>query len=138
MNVEFEISYLHSMASKEKKGVKLDPEIAKSAQALSSDDEEANEDLSLKLVEKHLLRRAVRLGEDDGDAVVRDESKNDCALGPSSSFKLESEVVVSGPSGASGEAVEDGTSNKKRVKVRKKKKKIEKVETGVQSVSFFL
>ncbi|XP_021678263.2 protein AIR1 [Hevea brasiliensis] len=103
----------------------------------SGDDEEANEDLSLRIVEKSLLMRAAKLVPNDNDAVVLCDDDN--------LAKNDSGVVgVSGGDGGSGErkvlelassssmeveaAVKDPTSVKKR-----KKKKIQKMETENQS-----
>ncbi|KAJ0014438.1 hypothetical protein Pint_20794 [Pistacia integerrima] len=52
---------------------------SKEVAAVSWDDEEANEDLSLKIVEKHLLMRAAKLVQNDADDnndVVLDDEKN--------------------------------------------------------------
>ncbi|CAN1831842.1 Cellular nucleic acid-binding protein homolog [Linum perenne] len=88
------------------------------------DDLEANEDLSLKIVEKSILKRSGKL-EDDDNAVVNlcdDANSEDVAGGvtKSSSSSMETEVIVEGP---------DGVTKKKR-----KKKKVSRIEGGEQSV----
>lgn len=119
--------------------VKLDPDEKKKKSKVgalvSSDDEEANEDLSLKIVEKHLLMHAAKLvqndDDDDNNDVVLDGQKVDL----SSSSLLESEIVTAGSSRINDETViDDKKSDNKRIKVKKKKKKIEKMENGGQSV----
>ncbi|KAK3205533.1 hypothetical protein Dsin_019579 [Dipteronia sinensis] len=105
----------------------------KSVIEASSDDDDANEDLSLKIVEKHLLMRAARLAQNDAD-IVFCENKNDSVVDLSSSSLLESVVVVAGGSSGSNDdaTIGDVKSNKKKNK--RKKKKIEKTQLGDRSV----
>ena len=106
----------------------------------NDDDEAANEDLSLKIVEKALLMRAAKLvpdaaAADGGDAGVLNGTQGaiDGGGNGSSSSVLEGEVVES-PSGS-------GRIVKKKIvkKIVKKKivKKVKKMEVQDQSVSFF-
>ena len=109
---------------------------------LSSDDDEdeaANEDLSLKIVEKALLMHVAKLVpdaavDDDGDASVLNGTQGviDGSGNGSSSSVLEGEVVES-PSGSGRKVIVPFGSNKKIVK----KKKIKKMEVQDQSVSFY-
>ena len=99
----------------------------------SSDDEEANEDLSLKIVEKALLMR--KLAQKDvvsgGDGVGASSSQQD-------------EVVVARYDGVLDRTrgvvdVSDSEEQKseRKKKSRSKKKKVKKVESEDQSVSIF-
>ncbi|XP_031251665.1 zinc finger CCHC domain-containing protein 7-like [Pistacia vera] len=134
-NGQLENSYLRGLKQKEKSDPDEEEKKSKEVTAVSSDDEEANEDLSLKIVEKHLLMRAAKLvqndGDDDNDVILYDEKKVDL----SSSSVLEPGVVTAGPSRTNDKTViEDVKSDNKRTRVRKKKKKIEMMEIGDQSV----
>uniref|UniRef100_A0A2N9HD42 CCHC-type domain-containing protein n=1 Tax=Fagus sylvatica TaxID=28930 RepID=A0A2N9HD42_FAGSY len=136
------------MGKREKRKAKLDFEeeeeggagkSANSVVLLSDDDgdNEANEDLSLKIVEKSLLMRAAKLVPDDDDVSNESlgriggggSSSGVVVVSSSSSFALEEEEeeVVEIPSGSH--------VNEKLVKrERKKKKKLKKIEIGDQSV----
>ncbi|KAF5751672.1 zinc finger CCHC domain-containing protein 7-like [Tripterygium wilfordii] len=90
------------------------------------DDAEANEDLSLRIVEKAILIRATRSNGDadvDGDSIAAD-------LFPSSSRVAEAVIVDTSGTGSGSEAVVD-----LKPKKRKKTKKSGKIEAGEQSVS---
>lgn len=89
----------------------------------SSDDEEANEDLSLKIVEKALLVKAARFSE--GFHAVSDDPGVVSVVGLASSSRGGSDVA--GTSGGREETDLDWES-KKIVKRKKKKTKIEKVK----------
>ncbi|KAH1031817.1 hypothetical protein J1N35_043991 [Gossypium stocksii] len=88
----------------------------------SSDDEEANEDLSLKIVEKALLVKATRFSE--GYHGVSDDPGIVSVVGLASSSRGGSDVA--GTSGGREEADLD-LESKKIVKKKKKKTKTEKV-----------
>ncbi|OMO96523.1 hypothetical protein COLO4_15223 [Corchorus olitorius] len=91
---------------------------------LSSDDDEANEDLSLKIVEKALLMKAAKLNEskesasDDGDVVP--------VVNLASLSSPEAEIYVAGTSGVGDEVADLDLKSKKVVKRKKKKTKVEK------------
>ncbi|KAK8532204.1 hypothetical protein V6N13_131539 [Hibiscus sabdariffa] len=89
----------------------------------SSDDEEANEDLSLKIVEKALLVKAARFGEGNHGA-SEDRGVSSVADLASSSSRGASDVA--GTSGG-GEEADLDLKSKKTVKRKKKKTKVEKV-----------
>lgn len=90
---------------------------------ISSDDEEANEDLSLKVVEKALLKRAFMLAENQ--STVFDDfrvGRGDVVDLPSSSSQARKAVLAS----TSDSGVDASTDVKSR-KVKKMKMKTEKV-----------
>ncbi|XP_022742379.1 protein AIR2-like isoform X2 [Durio zibethinus] len=88
----------------------------------SSDDEEANEDLSLKIIEKALLVKAARLNE--GNDSVSDDQEVVSVVDLSSSSSHDG-VDVARTSGG-GEDTDLDLKSKKIVKREKKKTKIEK------------
>ncbi|KDP42945.1 hypothetical protein JCGZ_23887 [Jatropha curcas] len=109
--------------------------------AVSSDDDyEANEDLSLKIVEKALLKREAKLAQNDNHCVVvLDDDDDDVPKNGSG------DVVVSGGGSSDGKVVEFSSSSPSQeaevavkdplsVKKRKRKKKNQNIETGEQSV----
>lgn len=108
---------------------------SKSANSASSDDDEANEDLSLKIVEKALLLRSGKLVAVADDN--KDGSREQCGTG---------DVAGVGDAGAgtSGASADDVTAasevrelgSKKTVK--KRKRKVKKLGTGEHDVSIFL
>ncbi|EOY10094.1 PREDICTED: protein AIR1 [Theobroma cacao] len=91
----------------------------------SSDDEEANEDLSLKIVEKALLVKAAKLNERN-DAVSGDRDVLS-VVDLTSSSSEEGEADVAGTSGVAEEADFDLKVNKTVTIKKKKKTKSEKV-----------
>lgn len=104
----------------------------------SSDDDEANEDLTLKLVEKALLMRAAKLVSDNDGSVELNRCSGLLDLPPSSSSQevefvegpariADSEVVVASENG--------GLLKKKRIVKRVKKKKTSKMEIEDLTVS---
>ncbi|KAJ6897141.1 LOW QUALITY PROTEIN: zinc knuckle family protein [Populus alba x Populus x berolinensis] len=108
------------MAKKEKRKAKIkvieeeEEKPKKFVAEVSSDDEEANEDLSLKIVEKSLLMRAARLAENGNGFVVLDDGGGDRdggAVEVESTASLEAESASAGSRG---------------VKKRKKRKNVEK------------
>ncbi|XP_015873253.3 uncharacterized protein LOC107410354 [Ziziphus jujuba] len=102
------------------------------AESSSDDNDEANEDLTLKLVEKALLMRAAKLvADNDGGSVEPERSSGLLDLLPSSSSQ---EVqFVEGPARLAGREVVIASENgvvekKKKIIKRVKKKKTSKVE----------
>ena len=91
---------------------------------ISSDDEEANQDLSLKIIEKALSVEAARLNERN-DTVLDDRDVVSVVDLASSSSQGGSDVA--GTSGG-GEEADLDLKSKKIVKRKKKKTKIEKVK----------
>ncbi|KAL5763626.1 hypothetical protein ACOSQ2_016220 [Xanthoceras sorbifolium] len=128
------------MASRQKQIEKIDSkrfddgeeEKLKSVTEVSTDDEEANEDLSLKIVEKHLSMRAAKLSQNDEHDVDFYDNMIDGVVDLSSLPLMESEVVVAaGHIGSNDDAIfGDVKSDKKR---SRKKKKVEKTQLGDQS-----
>ncbi|KAJ6906626.1 zinc knuckle family protein [Populus alba x Populus x berolinensis] len=107
------------MAKKEKRRAKIkvieeEEKPKKFVAEVSSDDEEANEDLSLKIVEKSLLMRAARLAENGNGFVVLDGGgggRDGGAVEIESTLSMEAESASAGSRG---------------VKKRKKRKNVEK------------
>jgi len=118
------------MAKKEKRKAKIkvieeeeEEKPKKFVAEVSSDDEEANEDLSLKIVEKSLLMRASRLAENGNGFVVLDDGggRDGGAVEIESTSSMEAESASAGSRG---------------VKKRKKRKNVEKkMEVSVSLVS---
>lgn len=111
------------------------------AESSSDDNDEANEDLTLKLVEKALLMRAAKLvADNDGGSVEPERSSGLLDLLPSSSSQ---EVqFVEGPARLAGREVVIASENgvvekKKKIIKRVKKKKTSKVEIEDTTVSVF-
>ena len=98
--------------------------------ASSSDDEEANEDLSLKIVEKSLLMRAARLVPDK-DVSVEPDGVDMVVKVPSSQ---EPEVTAPLAVVAGAEVVKSASDKKKKL-IKKVKKKVKKMETENENVS---
>lgn len=124
------------MARREKRKGKFDAEDGEGNNdvvILSSDDEEANEDLSLKIVEKALLKRAVKRDQKVGS--VFEDSNGSSIVDLCSSSSQETDDYLAGPDGVSSEAV---AVVREKNKVRKKKMKKVEVEIGENSVSIRL
>lgn len=118
------------MAKKEKRKAKIkvieeeEEKPKKFVAEVSSDDEEANEDLSLKIVEKSLLMRAARLAENGNGFVVLDDDGGDRDGG---AVEIESTASMEAESASAGS---------RGVKKRKKRKNVEKkMEVSVSLVS---
>ncbi|XP_021892639.1 zinc finger CCHC domain-containing protein 7-like isoform X2 [Carica papaya] len=119
------------MARREKRKGKFDAEDGEGNNdvvILSSDDEEANEDLSLKIVEKALLKRAVKRDQKVGS--VFEDSNGSSIVDLCSSSSQETDDYLAGPDGVSSEAV---AVVREKNKVRKKKMKKVEVEIGENS-----
>ena len=125
------------MGKRQRPKVKMDPredeDAANSAKSIiflsSSDDEEANEDLSLKIVEK-AMKRASRMGHDD--AVLAGRS---ALIDLGSSPSEEAEVITDW----SGPTTDDDVETKSKKKKSKKEKRAGKnMENQDKSVSIFI
>ncbi|XP_022135128.1 zinc finger CCHC domain-containing protein 7-like isoform X3 [Momordica charantia] len=94
-----------------------------SANSVSSDEEEANEDLSLKIVEKALLLRAGKLVADanDNEDANRGTSGNNGDAGVGAVELFSSSLAE--PDAAAGNSVTAASGSKKSVKRKKKKAK---------------
>lgn len=106
-----------------------------SANSVSSDEEEANEDLSLKIVEKALLLRAGKLVADanDNEDANRGTSGNNGDAGVGAVELFSSSLAE--PDAAAGNSVTAASGSKKSVK--RKKKKAKKLGTEELNVSNF-
>lgn len=93
------------------------------AEQSSSDDDEANEDISLRIVEKALLMRAAKLAPDKNAAVLGEPSGGLVEL-PSSSSSQEAEVAAA-------------DLETKKVRRKERKKNIKKMKIEDQAVSDF-